>query len=389
MDKVSRGLCAAVSLCALWAMPAFGKTIVVSAGGSIRAALAQAAPGDRVQVMPGVYREGAPGELNALTITRHDIDLTGMGTPQRPVVLENAGGQPYGIWVSPPDSVGAAAQEDYEHPPCGDSGARIQRFRLSGFTVRGFAEHGVHLACVDDFVLERNHADGNGEYGLFPIASSRGRIVANEVTGTPLDAGIYVGQSRDVDVVGNHVHGNLLGIEVENCVDCNVLGNRVHDNSFGIFVDLLPFLQRKQQTGSLISGNEVYHNNRPNSAEPGGLLAVLPPGIGILLSGADRTRVIGNTVTGNQFAGIGIGSVCLSFALLGLPCEGLDIEPNPDGNRVIGNLVIGNATVPSPDPLLDRLRADLVWDGSGSHNCWRGNHHASSVPPQLPPCTRP
>ena len=388
---LQRSLCRMLSIvvsCLAAALPVAARTIIVEPGGSIRAALAQAQPGDRVEVLPGTYREGSSGDLNALTIGTGGIALVGRSTPQQPVVLENAGGQSFGIWVSPPDSSGADAQSDREHPPCGVLGTTLRGFSLSGFTVRGFGLDGVHLACVEDFSLSRNVADGNGEYGLFPIVSRHGLVSHNEVMNTQTDAGIYVGQSERVDVTNNHVHDNLLGIEVENSVSCDVTGNVVHANTFGIFVDILPFLLRQRQEGTSVSGNQVYDNNRPNTAEPDELLGLLPPGIGILLTGADRTRVSGNAVTGHHFAGIGVTSLCLAFALQGLPCEGLDVDPNPDGNRIVGNLVLGNGTVPLGVPPLDALRADLVWDGSGSDNCWRGNTYATSMPAALPACGR-
>jgi hypothetical protein len=71
---------------------------------------------------------------------------------------------------------------------------------LSGFTVRGFGEDGVHLSCVDKFKLTRNVVDGNGVYGFFPIASRNGVIVNNEVMNTEADAAIYVGQSESVAI---------------------------------------------------------------------------------------------------------------------------------------------------------------------------------------------
>jgi parallel beta-helix repeat protein len=383
-----RSLCRILSLvvpCLVAALPAAARTITVHPGESIRTALAQAQPGDRVQVLPGTYREGSPGDLNALTIATDGIALVGMSTPQQPVVLENAGSQSFGIWISPPDSSGAA-QSDREHPPCGLLGTTVSGFSLSGFTVRGFGVDGVHLACVDGFSLSRNVADGNGEYGLFPIVSRHGSVSHNEVMNTQTDAGIYVGQSERVDVIDNHVHDNLLGIEIENSVSCDVTGNLVRGNTFGIFIDILPFLERQRQEGTSVTGNQVYDNNRANTAEPDELLGLLPPGIGILLTGADRTRVSGNAVTGNGFAGIGVTSLCLAFALQGLPCADLDIEPNPDGNRIVGNLVLGNATVPVGVPALDVLRADLVWDGTGTDNCWQGNTFATSAPAALPAC---
>ncbi len=367
-------------------LPAAARTLVVHPGESIRAAIARARPGDRVQVLPGVYREGAAGDLNALTITLDGIELVGVPSRRHPVVLENAGGQSYGVWVSPADSAGPGPEADDEHPPCGLSGASLRGFSLSGFTVRGFAKHGVHLACVDGFAITGNVSDGNAVYGLFPVVSREGVMSRNEVMNTGSDAGIYVGQSDDVLISGNRAHDNLLGIEVENSRRCSVVGNEVAGNTFGLFVDILPFLERKTQETTLVAGNRVFENNRPNTAEPGDLLSFLPSGVGILLAGADTTSVSDNTVHGNQFVGIGVVSLCTGFALAGTLCSGLDIDPDPDGNRIVGNTVTGNGTVPTGIPALDALRADLAWDGTGAGNCWKSNSFDTSVPPVLPAC---
>jgi hypothetical protein len=151
-----------------------------------------------VQVLPGVYREGSPTDLNAISLSTSGIELIGLSSPTRPVILENAGAQAFGIWVSPVDSMGAGAQGDPEHPPCSVSGARVKGFSLSGFTVRGFGQDAVHLTCVDGFWLTHNLADANGEYGFFPIASRNGVLANNEARNTATDAAIYVGQSENV-----------------------------------------------------------------------------------------------------------------------------------------------------------------------------------------------
>jgi len=201
MLQLLRWIFSIVVLCLTVAAPALPKVITVQPGESIRVALEQASTGDRVQVMPGTYREGSPGDLNALTINKSGLVLVGMSLPNRPVVLESAGAQSFGIWVSPPDSSGPEAEADTEHPRCGLVGTAVRGFSLSGFTVRGFVLHGVHLACVDGFSLSRNVADSNGEYGLFPVVSSDGSISGNEVLNTQTDAGIYVGQSENVGIV--------------------------------------------------------------------------------------------------------------------------------------------------------------------------------------------
>jgi hypothetical protein len=64
-------------------------------------------------------------------------------------------------------------------------------------------------------------------------------------------------------------------------------------------------------------------------------------------------------VTGNQFAGV-VVSDYVAFSLLGQPCAGLDIDPQPDGSRITGNVIRGNGTQPVPNPLLDAFRADLI-----------------------------
>jgi parallel beta-helix repeat protein len=374
-----------VSGLGLFCNPAIAGTFTVHPGSSIRSALANARSGDRVLVLPGIYHEGSPGDLNALGITATGIELVGLSSPSHPVILENAGGQSFGIWVSPSDSIGVGPESNPEDPPCAQSGLKIKGFSLAGFTIKGFARDGVHLACVDGFRLVDNVLDGNEVYGLFPLASRYGVIFNNEVVNTSSDAAIYVGQSENVLIAANRVHGDLLGIEVENSVNCAVTGNEVYGNTLGVLVDLLPFLGTKTQRNTLVSFNKIHDNNRPNTAEPGDLLGVFPAGIGILLTAADTTTVSGNLVTGNQFAGVGVASLCLPLSLLGEPCEVVDVDPQPDGNRIIGNRVEENGTQPVPGPL-DAFRADLSWDGSGTGNCWKANDFATSAPGALPSC---
>jgi len=62
------GIAAAIAVLGA-AAAAEARKHVVRSGESIREAIAQARAGDRIEVEPGVYREGRPGDLNALTIT--------------------------------------------------------------------------------------------------------------------------------------------------------------------------------------------------------------------------------------------------------------------------------------------------------------------------------
>lgn len=378
---------AQVALVALFCgAAANARTHVVHRGGSIRAALAAARPGDTVEVEPGVYREGAPGDLNALTVTTPGIRLVGRGH-RGAVVLENAGQQQFGIWVSPANSAGPGNQDDPEKPVCGTEGPLLRGFTIEGFTIRGFLEHGVHLACVEGFRIANNVSEDNHVYGLFPVLSRDGVVTENVVRGTDKDAGIYVGQSDRVLISDNRASGNLLGLEVENSRDCAVIGNELAGNTLGIIVDVLFDKIETTQERTVVAFNRVRRNNRANSAEPGDIIAVLPPGIGILVLGADATTVYRNEVKHNAFAGIAVASLCLAFQLQGFPgCPALGVEPNPDGNRILQNRVSRNGGKPTGTPL-DALMGDLVWDGSGSDNCWSGNRTTPGAPqPPLPAC---
>jgi parallel beta-helix repeat protein len=382
-----RSVAIPVALLTAWTIThrtAWAKTVVVNPGDSIQAAVNGASAGDTILVKPGVYHEGAPGDLNAVTVTKAGIQLVAMSSPNQPVVLESLSGQSFGFWVSPSDSAAGGPEGDPERPPCATSGARLDGFTLRGFTLSNFGGHGAHLACVDDFVIAGNVASGNGIYGLFPVLSKRGVLTNNTAENTAQDAAIYVGQSEQVVVEGNVARGSLIGIEVENSNNCVVTNNDIYGNTVGLLVDVLPNLALKAQQTTVLSGNHVHDNNSPNTAT--GDNAALLPGIGIFLIGADTTTITGNVVTENQLSGIAVLSFCTTAALSGLGCTGIDIDPFPDGNRIVGNTVTGNATVPFPDPAVDALRADLSWDGSGTNNCWSGNRFGTSVPSPLPAC---
>ena len=131
--------------------------------------------------------------------------------------------------------------------------------------------------------------------------------------------------------------------------------------------------------------NHVTNNNHINFAEPGGIPFFIPTGSGILLVGTDNTLVEDNKVKDNNSVGIATVSSLLLGALAGLPPEAFaDVEPNPDGVKVIDNDLSNNGNAPAPG--IGLPGADLFWDGSGTNNCWSNNKFAFSFPTVLPSC---
>jgi parallel beta-helix repeat protein len=350
------------------------QTVTVHPGQSIQAAVDAAAANTTIVVEPGVYHESTSG-LSAVVVSKDGIQLVAQSTTDHPVVIENTGSQMNGIVVAPDDSVTISTdQHPGEHPPCGTNGHLIHGFTLRGFTVRGFDQFGVYLACVDGFTLSQNFTDADKLYSLFPVRSHHGTMSNNEAQNTTLDAAFYVGQSDHITITGNSSHQNLLGIEIENSSDITATNNQVFDNTLGIIADVMPGLQKTDQTNVLIANNDVHDNNHPNTGNAEDT-SQTPPGTGIVLLGGSQVMVQHNQVRNNGFAGIIVASYCTGVS----PCTDLDIDPDPKDCRVANNDLSGNGTMPPADPLERALAADLVWDATGTGNCWTGNTPSATV----------
>lgn len=327
--------------------------LIVHCGGSIQAAVDAAETGSVIQIEPGTYSE-------AISVNKPGIQLIGSGDG---VVIQNPGDEENGITVSD----------------------NADGFVLKNVTVQNFEENGVFMIRVDKFVLSHVTAINNGEYGLFPLFCSHGSIEHCVASGHT-DTGIYVGQSSDIEMSFNSANANVNGLEIENCSNVAATKNQSYDNVAGILVVLLPGLTTKTSSNIMVSNNHVYNNNHVNFSEPGGGFEnFVPSGSGILIVGTDQTTVQDNNVGDNHFVGIATVSTLILGSLGGIPPEAFaDIEPNPDGARIISNVLSNNGSVPPANIPLPGV--DLLWDGSGSNNCWKDNIFKSSFPSILPTC---
>jgi len=336
-------------------------------------------PGDRIAVQPGTYHEPErpcptqPTSVCAVVISADDISLVAASQSGQPVILENSGGQLQGIVFAKP---GVSATQCLQDPT-----THIKGTEVSGFVVRNFAENGIFLFCVDNWLVSSNTVVDNQLYGIFPVFSSDGRVYGNIASGSH-DTGIYVGQSYNVRVDQNIAHDNVAGFEIENSTAVELDHNESYNNTGGILMFIIPegtvLVSRQNQ----INHNSVHDNNSPNTCLRGDVCLV-PPGLGISSAGGDHNIIGHNIVTGNATIGIVLTDVCTAFQIPSSSCSMLRFDPLPEATRIEFNTALLNGLHPAPG----FPGADLLWTANGTGNCWRHNVASIVIPSPLPACT--
>ena len=224
----------------------------------------------------------------------------------------------------------------------------------------------------------------NGAYGIYPVQTEN-TLVENSVAVGASDAGIYVGQSRNVVVRNNRAEFNVAGIEIENTVHADVHGNVAVNNTGGILVFNMPDLPQRGHS-TRIFDNQVANNNTANFGAPGSAVAGVPAGSGILINANDLIEVFGNEVANNQTANVLISSYF--SADYSADREVVDVfDPYPETIFIHDNAFGGGGDKPDHEGLETVRTAlygaegrlpDIVWDGV-SHPERTGAEHAICV----------
>jgi len=324
------------------------RIIEVRPGESIQEAVDRAGRNGIVRVYPGIYHE------NVLVI-HHGVSIEGVSQNGKRPVLDGKNRLPDGI------------------------AALGNHFTVQNLEIRNYQGNGVVVHKAQQVTFRNLRLHNTGVYGVYPIECD-GVLVEKCVVSGVRDAGIYVGQSRNIIVRQNEAFENVTGIEIENSVNALVEENYVHHNTGGILVFLLPFNPSKVQDMTIVRRNRVHHNNTPNFADPNAIVANVLKGTGIMILAADRTEVYENEVIGNGSFGIAVVSLLNLF-----PRDTrFDVEPFPDGNRIYRNTLRENGK--DPDARLSKFGippVDLIWDMSGRDNRWQ-QPGASAFPKELP-----
>jgi hypothetical protein len=374
MKRTSRHLFIVAAACGLVAAGAPSSAMAaahtVHPGESIQAAVDAANPGDTVKVLPGDYTE-THGNVVAVHVTK-SLKLLALSKPTAKVRLLPGANNLQGILVEPANP--------------GDPD--INGLIVSGFTVQGFPKNGIWLRHVQHYKIQNNQAIDNLENGIWPTLSANGLVKKNVSYGSE-DSALWIEASENVRAIKNELHHSPTGLEITVSHNITATKNDIHDNSVGVGLYHpsaagLPPLQPLDQNGywTLIK-NHVHDNNNPNAAPAGSMSAALPPGIGILVLGVDHVTLKANTVTGNQFFGIGVLDWCLAVAGTDFDCSIAVPEVSdtaPDHDTAIANVATGNGTVAPPG--FDAFKGDIFAVG-GTGNCFIHNT-AVVIPFPLP-----
>jgi parallel beta-helix repeat protein len=219
--------------------------------------------------------------------------------------------------------------------------------------------NGIHIRGVR-VEWTRGPNPENGAYGLYPVNCDNVLIERSVARGAS-DAGIYVGQSRNIIVRDNLAELNVAGIEIENSFNADVTRNVATRNTGGILVFDLPGLPQQGGHSIRVFGNRIIDNNTPNFAPAGNIVASVPTGTGVLIMANTNVHVFENEISDNGTIGVLITAYRQSFqdANYNPLARDIVIRDNGFGNTGFapaGDLAaLGQMGVQMPD---------VLWDGA-------------------------
>jgi len=309
------------------------------AAAKLQEALILAAPGDVVELGAGRFTltDGLSLDVDGVTVRGAGLDKT---------VLDFTGQQGAGE--------GLLVTSD---------NVTLRGFAIENPKGDGIKSKGADMIIYDGLRVEWTGGPKttNGAYGIYPVEST-GVLVTNSIVKGASDAGIYVGQSRDITVRGNFVEFNVAGIEIENSRNALVINNLATRNTGGLLVFDLPGLPVMNGGNVILRENVVADNDTPNFAPPGNIVASVRRGTGVLVMANDGVLIEGNVLENNPTAHVMVVAYTQPYD---------DARYNPYArNVIVGRNAFGRG---GDDPQLDGKEALLaafggalppvLWDG--------------------------
>ncbi|ULQ58165.1 right-handed parallel beta-helix repeat-containing protein [Flavihumibacter rivuli] len=202
---------------------------------------------------------------------------------------------------------------------------------IEDLTVQDTKGDAIKTQLVDGITFRKVKAEWtrganekNGGYGLYPVQCSKVLIEQCEARGAS-DAGIYVGQSREIIVRNCRATENVAGIEIENSLYAEVYDNEATNNTGGILIFDLPDLTVKKGGFTKVYNNHVHHNNHKNFAPKGNIVGKVPQGTGIMVLATNNVEVYNNRIINN----ITTGTAIISYYITENPIKDSSYYPYP------------------------------------------------------------
>lgn len=176
---------------------------------------------------------------------------------------------------------------------------------LREFAVENSKGDGIKSKGADRIVYHKLRVEwtggpkaSNGAYGIYPV-ESRDVLIDSVLVRGASDAGIYVGQSRNIIVRNSTAVENVAGIEIENSFDADVHDNIATHNTGGVLVFDLPNLPQMGGHNVRIFGNIIVNNMTQNFAPKGNIVANVPTGTGIMVMANRKVEIFDNVLGEN------------------------------------------------------------------------------------------
>jgi parallel beta-helix repeat protein len=355
---------------------------------SLREALETAAPGDVIEIPAGTFTF-----KRSLILNTDDVTIRGAGMDQSVLSFKGQLAGAEGLSVN------------------------ASNFVIEDLAIEDTIGDALKINEGDNITVRRVRTEWtngpdteNGAYGIYPVQTTNVLLEGNVAIGAS-DAGIYVGQSKQVVVRNNRAEYNVAGIEVENTIGADVYNNIANNNTGGILVFNMPSIPQRGY-GTRVFDNDIHNNNTENFAIPGTAVSGVPTGSGVMINSNDLVEVFNNRISNNDTANIVISSY-FSANFAGQREVAAEFDPYPEEIFIYDNVFEGGGTKPGMDYLTEIRNAlygeqgafpDIIWDGivnpanqgeraiicvangdaqllsidAGERVCWRWRGHAKT-----------
>lgn len=248
---------------------------------------------------------------------------------------------------------------------------------IRGFKARDYKSNGFFVVNTVGYTLRNLIAQHTGVYGLYAF-NTKGGLMADSEAYYLNDGAFYIGQTppqakpRRSMVRNVEGHASAIGFSATNMRYVTITRSRFYDNALGVVPNALDSEKYPPPEDNVITHNEIFWNNfdfhrgkPPFSVRKSGTAALAPVGTGLLLLGGRGNVVSHNRFYGNYLAAVG----AIDGILLKQHLDAMELQRNTVRDNEFG---LGGR---------DLNGRDVIYDGSGTGNCFGPNTFRS---PTLP-----